>query len=103
MPSRHEGFGLVFLEAMRVGKACISGVGASAEVIEDSVTGLVVDPDQPEQVLSAVVRLFREPETRTQMGAAGAERVARQFTEEQFQRRFRTLLRLEPGTAAFAG
>jgi phosphatidylinositol alpha-1,6-mannosyltransferase len=101
MPSRHEGFGLVFLEAMRAGKACIGGVGAAAEVIEDGVTGLVVEPERPEQVLSAVVRLFREPETRRQMGAVGAERVARQFTEEQFQRRFRTLLRLEPGTAAF--
>ena len=103
MPSRHEGFGLVFLEAMRVGKACIGAVGAAAEVIEDGVTGLVVEPDRPEQVLSAVVRLFREPGTRGQMGAAGAKRVARQFTEEQFQRRFRTLLRLESGTAIFAG
>ena len=34
------------------------------------------------------------------MGAAGAERVDRQFTEERFQKRFRTLLGLEPGTAA---
>jgi phosphatidyl-myo-inositol dimannoside synthase len=103
MPSRHEGFGLVFLEAMQAGKACIGGVGAAAEVIEDGVTGLVVDPDRPEQVLSAVLRLFGEPETREQMGRAGAERLARQFTEEQFQRRFRTLLGLEPGTAACAG
>ena len=34
MPSRDEGFGLVFLEAMRAGKACIGARGAAAEIIE---------------------------------------------------------------------
>jgi glycosyltransferase involved in cell wall biosynthesis len=92
MPSRDEGFGLVFLEAMRASKACIGAVGAAAEIIEDGVTGLVVDPGDPEQVLKAVVRLFREPETRERMGQAGAARVARQFTEAHFRQRFLGLL-----------
>src|SRR5262249_54088385 len=35
MPSRDEGFGLVFLEAMQAGKACIGAMGAAAEVISD--------------------------------------------------------------------
>jgi phosphatidylinositol alpha-1,6-mannosyltransferase len=92
MPSRNEGFGLVFLEAMRAGKACIGAVGAAAEIIEDEVTGLLVDPDDPEQVLTAVLRLFREPETRGRMGQAGVTRLAAQFTEEHFRRRFLALL-----------
>jgi len=92
MPSRDEGFGLVFLEAMRAGKACIGAVGAAAEIIEDGVTGLVVDPGDPEQVLKAMVRLFREPETRERMGQAGAARVTAQFTEAHFRRRFLGLL-----------
>ena len=33
MPSRDEGFGLVFLEAMRAGKPCIGGRGAASEII----------------------------------------------------------------------
>ena len=45
MPSRDEGFGLVFLEAMRAGKPCIGGRGAASEIIEHGVTGLIVDPD----------------------------------------------------------
>ncbi len=94
MPSRDEGFGLVFLEAMRAGKACIGGVGAAAEVIEDGVTGLVVDPAESEQVLKAVLRLFREPETRQRMGRAGAKRLAQHFTEAHFRRRFRGILGL---------
>ncbi len=92
MPSRDEGFGLVFLEAMREGKACIGGMGAAAEVIEDGVSGLVVPPDDRERLLEAVLRLFREPDTRARMGQAGAERVAREFTEAHFRVRFRALL-----------
>jgi glycosyltransferase involved in cell wall biosynthesis len=92
MPSRDEGFGLVFLEAMRAGKACIGATGASAEIIEDGVTGLVVDPGDPEQVLKAIVRLFREPDTRERMGQAGAARVTAQFTDAHFKRRLLDLL-----------
>jgi glycosyltransferase involved in cell wall biosynthesis len=69
-------------------------VGAAAEVIEDDVTGFVVDPDEPEQVLQSVLRLFREPETRKRMGQAGALRMARHFTEEHFRCRFRAILGL---------
>jgi len=94
MPSREEGFGLVFLEAMRAGKACIGAVGAAAEVIEDGVTGLVVDAAEPQEIEKAVLRLFLEPGTRARMGRAGAERVAREFTEAHFRRRFRAILGL---------
>jgi phosphatidylinositol alpha-1,6-mannosyltransferase len=96
MPSRDEGFGLVFLEAMRAGKACIGGAGAAAEVIEDGVTGLVVDATDTGEVEKAVVRLFLEPGTRARMGRAGAERLGCQFTEEHFRRRFRAILGLDP-------
>ena len=94
MPSREEGFGLVFLEAMRAGKACIGGTGAAAEIIEDGVTGLVVDTAKPAEVEKAVVRLFLEPETRARMGREGAERLAREFTEAHFRRRFRAIMGL---------
>ena len=93
MPSLGEGFGLVFLEAMQAGKACIGCVGAAAEVIQDGVTGFVVE-QRREQVLGAVLRLFREPDLRRRMGEAGAARVAGEFTETHFQRRFRALLGL---------
>ena len=69
MPSVGEGFGLAYLEAMRAGKACLAGPGAAAEVVEDGVTGLIVDPGQPAQALAAaLVQLFREPETRAADG-----------------------------------
>jgi len=92
MPSRHEGFGLVFLEAMTAARACIGGIGAASEVIEDGVTGFVVDPDNRDQVRDTIVRLFQDPKLASRMGAAGAQRVAGQFTESHFQERFRALL-----------
>jgi glycosyltransferase involved in cell wall biosynthesis len=95
MPSRDEGFGLVFLEAMRAAKACIGAAGAAAEVIEDGVTGLVVDATDEGEIEKAVVRLFLEPETRARMGRAGAERLGCQFTEVHFRRRFRAILGLQ--------
>lgn len=93
MPSRGEGFGLVFLEAMYAAKPCIGCVGAAAEVIQDGVTGFVVEQDRG-RVLDAVVRLFREPDLRRRMGEAGAARVADEFTEAHFRRRFCALLGL---------
>jgi phosphatidylinositol alpha-1,6-mannosyltransferase len=92
MPSAGEGFGLVFLEAMRAGKACIGGAGSAAEIISDGVTGLVVDPFSPTDVTAAIVRLFRETDTRERMGQAGAARAAGEFTEAGFAHRLRTAL-----------
>jgi phosphatidylinositol alpha-1,6-mannosyltransferase len=94
MPSRDEGFGVVYLEAMRAGKACVGGRGAAAEVIEDEVTGLVVDATARDAVRKAIVRLFLEPETRARMGCAGASRVRARFTEAHFRRRVRSALGL---------
>ena len=91
MPSLDEGFGLVFLEAMHAGKPCIGGAGAAAEVIVDGVTGFVVEQDR-EQVLRAMQRLFRDGELRRRMGEAGAARVAAEFMEAHFRRRFHALL-----------
>ena len=71
MPSRLEGFGLVFLEAMRAGKACIGAPGAAAEIIQDGVTGLIVDPLSDDDLVGAIVRLFDEPAVRDAFGQGG--------------------------------
>jgi phosphatidylinositol alpha-1,6-mannosyltransferase len=88
MPSRDEGFGLVFLEAMRAGKPCIGGRGAAAEIIEHNLTGVIVDPDSHDQLAAAVLRLFEEPDTCCRFGAAGRERFLSTFTDVRFRTRF---------------
>ena len=92
MPSLHEGFGLVFLEAMRVGKACIGAPGAAAEIIQHGVTGLVVDPALPGDLAGALLRLFDDPRACETLGRAGAARFAAEFTDTRFAARFAPLL-----------
>jgi len=88
MPSRDEGFGLVFVEAMRAARACIGAPGAAAEIIQHDATGLIVDPASPDDLSSAVSRLFDEPATCCRFGTAGRQRFLSTFTDVCFQARF---------------
>jgi len=90
MPSVGEGFGLVYLEAMRRAKPCIGGkVDATPCVVEDGVTGLLVDdPRSPEQVAQAILHLMQQPEQASGMGIAGYQRVRTRFLFPHFVERF---------------
>jgi len=87
MPSRDEGFGLVFLEAMRAGKPCIGAAGAASEIVEHGVTGVIVDSASRSELIAAVLRLYDEPETCERFGRAGRERFLSEFTDRRFQAR----------------
>ena len=97
MPSRNEGFGLVYMEAMRAGKPCIAARGAAEEIIEDGGSGILVDPDARGALTTALVQLFTDKDGRERMGAAAAARVAVTFEERHFAARL--LAQLTPLTA----
>lgn len=87
MPSRGEGFGLVYLEAMAHGLPCIgSTLDAAREVISEGETGWLVDPDNTPALARAVSELLKSKETRARMGESGRRRVARHFTYDRFRR-----------------
>ena len=92
MPSRDEGFGFVFVEAMRSARACIGSHGAAAEIIADEDTGLLVEPGDRAQLLERVVRVLRDRPATAAMGARGRVRFLKEFTEERFRDRFTALL-----------
>ena len=87
MPSRDEGFGLVFLEAMRAGKACIGARGAAAEIIEHGATGWVVDPSDADDACRAVTSLFDDADVCRRFGQAGELRFRTMFTAAHFRSR----------------
>ncbi|MGH9320912.1 MAG: glycosyltransferase family 4 protein [Vicinamibacteria bacterium] len=93
MPSRHEGFGFVFLEAMRAGMPCIGARGAAGEIIDDGLTGFVVDPDERTSLIEAITKLCRERALRRQMGMRSREKFLARFTAEHFQERLVSALR----------
>lgn len=88
LPSRDEGFGLVYLEAMKRGKACI-GVkgGAAEEIIEDGKTGLLVPYGASEKLASVMGRLFTERDFREALGLAGRMRWQNRFLFEHFNQK----------------
>ena len=87
MPSPKEGFGIVFIEAALFGKASIAArQGGSAEVVEDGVTGRLVDPDDVAAIAVAAIELLSHPDRLRALGER-ARRVAERFTYEAFRRR----------------
>ena len=75
LPSRQEGFGIVFLEAMAAGLAIVAADrGAVPEVAPHGEVALLVDPDDVEGLAAALIRLLREPDLRRELVARGAER-----------------------------
>jgi glycosyltransferase involved in cell wall biosynthesis len=92
MPSRDEGFGFVFVEAMRAARACIGSRGAASEIIVDGETGVLVEPGNRAQLLQGVVRMLRDRAATEAMGARGRARFLQLYTEERFRHRFTALL-----------
>jgi phosphatidylinositol alpha-1,6-mannosyltransferase len=90
MPSRNEGFGLVFLEAMAAGLPCIAGnMDAARETILDQQTGLLVNPDDLNALTNSMLELLDDPSRSTRLGHSGYTRWRDEFTFEPF--RVRTL------------
>ena len=99
MPSRFEGFGFVFLEAMTYGKPVVAGnIDASPEVVADGETGFLVDPTSAPDIADKLARLLGDAELRERMGRAAVARVADYFGFERFQSLLLThLAEVHPG------
>lgn len=93
MPSRGEGFGIVFLEAMAHGLPVICGnEDASPEVVLDGVTGFTVNPRSHQEISAAIRKLIENPDLRHQMGEAGQKRVKENFSFEAFKTTLNTYI-----------
>lgn len=82
LPTKREGFGVVFAEAMAMGKATVgSRIGPVAEVVEDGVTGYLVPPDDAQGFAERVLGLLADEKQRLDFGTAGRRRVEQYFNE----------------------
>lgn len=88
MPSRGEGFGLVYLEAMRVGRPClVSTHDAGREVVNPPEAGLAVNQDDKEEMAEALRRLLSEGREWRDWSRQARERYESYFTAAHYQER----------------
>jgi phosphatidylinositol alpha-1,6-mannosyltransferase len=93
MPSSSEGFGLVYLEAMRHRLPCIASPdNAATEVVLDGETGFLVQQSETAQLAAAIIELLKNPARRREMGEAGYERWQKVFSFENFEHRLLSIL-----------
>ena len=95
-PSWKEGFGLVYIEAMRYGLPVIASVhDAGQEVNIDGLTGYNVNLEKPRDLAERIVFLLSNPDRAQAMGQAGRERWHDNFRFAAFDRRMKKLLNEE--------
>ena len=93
LPSRGEGFGFVFLEAMAHAKPVVGGAhGGIPNIVEDGMTGLLVPHGNVERLAQAIESLLANPSRATEMGVRGRERVRKEYTFEKFQSRLTQMM-----------
>jgi len=93
MPSKKEGFGIVFLEAMLRGKPCIGGAhGGTPEVIEHGRSGFLVEYGDVDALVRYLLALRADPDLRRRLGERGRELVKSRFSAAAFRERWRRLV-----------
>ncbi len=98
MPSRQEGFGLVYAEAMWHGLPCIgSTADAAAEVIRDGETGQLVPYDDPAALATALIALLGDREGAARLGAEAQRHARSYFGYARFRRDLLEALPRLPG------
>lgn len=89
MPSQKEGFGIVFIEAMFYGKPVIAGnKDGSADALKNGNLGLLVDPDNQQQITHALVEVL----SNTEKYIPNHQEVMQNFSFEVYKEKLKGIL-----------
>ena len=103
LPSMHEAFGLVYLEAMHCGLPVIAAKpGGQEDYLDDGRTGFLVPVDDPAELLKALQRLVNDGDLRATISAHNrlvAQRFTTVATAAQYERLFQRLTQGVPARA----
>lgn len=92
LPSRGENLPLSILEAMAAALPVVaSRVGGIPELVEDGVTGTLVEPDDPDGLARALAALLADDDARRAKGRSGAARARALFGNDRMTSSFVTL------------
>jgi len=90
LPSRYEGLGCVYLEAMSAGRPVVACLGQGIdEVIEPDMNGCLIDADDLQGLIDTLARLLQQAEVRRRMGDTARRTILHGYTlAEQAARLF---------------
>ncbi len=92
LPSINEGFGIVLVEAMALGKPILATrVGGIPEIVVDGTTGILVPPKDSVAFAAAIIKLHKNPKLAYEMGQAGYRRARRIFDIESTVQKYEEL------------
>jgi len=78
VPSLTESFGLVALEAQALGTPVVAAsVGGLREIVEDGVTGFLIDGHEPVDYARAIAEVLKDPVRMDEMGEEARRRAGR--------------------------
>ena len=81
LPSSTEGLSNSLLEAMASGLALVAtSVGGATDLVETGKSGILIQPDDPQAILSALTDLFESSGLRARLGANARRRVEREYS-----------------------
>ncbi len=84
LPSHTEALGMVILEAGLAKLPVVATrVGGIPEIVEDGVTGLLVEPKNPEDLAKKMTKLLNDPKLRTELAENLHKKVTEQFSLEK--------------------
>lgn len=82
-PSYSEAYGIAPFEAMSCGCPTIyTKRPPGPELIDDGVNGLLVDPDKPDEIAAAILRLLQDDDLARRLGKAGRKLVQEKYSVE---------------------
>jgi glycosyltransferase involved in cell wall biosynthesis len=92
LPSLHEPFGIVALEAWAAGLPVVAArVGGLARLTEDGVDALQVDPSEPSGIATAVSSLLSDPVLAARLSRTGHDKASREYDWRVVGRRLQQL------------
>lgn len=87
--SKNEGFGLVLVEAFLFQKPVVaSRSGGIVDIVTDGENGFLVDPDSPEEIGRALIKLLSDADLREKMGKNGFQTYAEKFSPARLAEKF---------------
>ncbi|HWB32291.1 MAG TPA: glycosyltransferase family 4 protein [Acidobacteriaceae bacterium] len=82
--SRQEGLPMAILEGMASGAALVATtVGEVPTVVQDGRTGILVPPEDPAALATAILFLLREPAKRAAMGVAAKQLIRNEYSADR--------------------